>query len=173
MNIVYYILYIYTYWYSIKLINYSHTMSHTVDFFGLHLSMFFPPFFSKERMRVCCKSDKQLQKPWELRNFRWWSWWNVWVQIAWWHLWEIQNVWVRKVSRHRKKNIPIGSMYGIFTYIYHKNKPNAGKYTIHGSYGIWSLQHGFQPVGNVRKINRDNCAPARPLGAAKWYPEMI
>ena len=26
-------------------------------------------------------------------------------------------------------------MYGIFTYIYHKNQPNVGKYTIHGSYG--------------------------------------
>ena len=24
--------------------------------------------------------------------------------------------------------IPIGSMYGIFTYIYHKNHPNIGKY---------------------------------------------
>ena len=30
---------------------------------------------------------------------------------------------------------PIGSMLGIFTYIYHKNQPNEGKYTIHGSYG--------------------------------------
>ena len=30
---------------------------------------------------------------------------------------------------------PIGSMYGIFTYIYHKNQPNVGKYAIHGSYG--------------------------------------
>ena len=30
---------------------------------------------------------------------------------------------------------PIGSMYGICTYIYHKNQPNVGKYTIHGSYG--------------------------------------
>ena len=29
------------------------------------------------------------------------------------------------------------SMYGIFTYIYHKNQPNVGKYTIHGSYGQW------------------------------------
>ena len=28
-------------------------------------------------------------------------------------------------------------MYGIFTYICHKNEPNAGKYTIHGSYGYW------------------------------------
>ncbi len=26
-------------------------------------------------------------------------------------------------------------MYGIFTDIYHKNQPNVGKYTIHGSYG--------------------------------------
>jgi len=27
-------------------------------------------------------------------------------------------------------------MYGVFTYIYHKNQPNVGVYTIHGSYGI-------------------------------------
>ncbi len=30
---------------------------------------------------------------------------------------------------------PIGSMHGIFTYIYHRNQPNVGKYTIHGFYG--------------------------------------
>ena len=32
-------------------------------------------------------------------------------------------------------------MYGIFTYIYPKFKPNVGKYTIHGSYGSgnWNL----------------------------------
>ena len=30
---------------------------------------------------------------------------------------------------------PIGSMYGIFTYIYHTNQPNVGKYTIHGWHG--------------------------------------
>ena len=30
--------------------------------------------------------------------------------------------------------LPIGSMYGMFTYIYHNNQPNVGKYTIHGSY---------------------------------------
>ena len=28
-------------------------------------------------------------------------------------------------------------MYGIFTYIYHKNQPNVGKYTSHGSYGLY------------------------------------
>ena len=32
--------------------------------------------------------------------------------------------------------IPIASMYGIFTYIYHKIKPNVDKYSIHGWYGI-------------------------------------
>ena len=32
--------------------------------------------------------------------------------------------------------LPIGSMYGIFTYIYHKNQPHVGKYTIPGSYGL-------------------------------------
>ena len=32
--------------------------------------------------------------------------------------------------------LPIPSMYGIFTYIYHKNQPNVGKYTIHGWYGL-------------------------------------
>ena len=30
---------------------------------------------------------------------------------------------------------PRGSMYAIFTYIYHKNQLNVGKYTIHGSSG--------------------------------------
>ena len=29
---------------------------------------------------------------------------------------------------------PIGSMYGIFTYISHQNQLNVGKYTIHGSH---------------------------------------
>ena len=37
--------------------------------------------------------------------------------------------------------LPIGSMYGIFTYIYHNNQPNVGKYTIHGSYGLYIVPH--------------------------------
>ena len=32
---------------------------------------------------------------------------------------------------------------GIFTYIYHRNHPNVGRYTIHGSYG---LEKAFQMV---------------------------
>ena len=39
----------------------------------------------------------------------------------------------------RTNLIPIGSMYGIFTYMFQKNQPNVGKYTIHGSYGICFL----------------------------------
>ena len=39
-----------------------------------------------------------------------------------------------------KSIIPIGSMYGIFTYIYHTNQPNVGKYTIHGWCGIVIIQ---------------------------------
>ena len=38
------------------------------------------------------------------------------------------------------------SMYGIFAYIYHKNQPNVGKYTIHGSYG-----EGFNLYTSVRR----------------------
>ena len=34
--------------------------------------------------------------------------------------------------------IPIGSMYGIFNYIWLIFMVNVGKYTIHGSYGIYS-----------------------------------
>ena len=37
---------------------------------------------------------------------------------------------------------PIGSMYGIYPYIYHKNQPNVGKYTIHGSSGFDFLKSG-------------------------------
>ena len=36
-----------------------------------------------------------------------------------------------------ESTIPIGSMYGIYTYIWLKFMVNVGKYTIHGSYGIY------------------------------------
>ena len=44
------------------------------------------------------------------------------------------------ISKVLKDSIPIGSMYGIFAYMFHKNHPNVGKYTIHGSYGILFLE---------------------------------
>ena len=37
--------------------------------------------------------------------------------------------------------IPIGSMPGIFIYMYHKYQPNVGKYPIYGSYGQWHLKN--------------------------------
>ena len=39
----------------------------------------------------------------------------------------------------KRSSYPIGSMYGIFPYIYHKNQPNVGKYTIHGWYGYENM----------------------------------
>ena len=54
------------------------------------------------------------------------------------HLVEITNIifhhflWVQNMLSFF---YPIGSMYGIFTYIHHRNQLNVGKYTIHGSYG--------------------------------------
>ena len=47
-------------------------------------------------------------------------------------------------------------MYGIFTYIYHKNQANVGKYTIHGSYGsdwiplVPSASWGFCYVNSLQ-----------------------
>ena len=59
------------------------------------------------------------------------------------NLWKSKNCWCQ---RGRGLNIwsfiPLGSMYGIITYIYHhlniyhKNQLNVGEYTIHWSYGI-------------------------------------
>ena len=37
-----------------------------------------------------------------------------------------QGPWVRTIYLPT----PTGSMYGIYTYIYHKNQPNVGKYTL-------------------------------------------
>ena len=42
--------------------------------------------------------------------------------------------------------VPIGSMYGIFTYIHHKNQPNVGKYTIHGLYGVYIIPKVMPPL---------------------------
>ena len=36
----------------------------------------------------------------------------------------------------------ICSMYGIFTYIYPKNHPNVGKYSIHGASGYGNIYSG-------------------------------
>ena len=44
-------------------------------------------------------------------------------------------------------------MYAIFAHIYHKNQPNVGTYTIHGSYGLsWNLLTPFAFVWHVRNL---------------------
>ena len=46
-------------------------------------------------------------------------------------------------------------MYGKFAYIYHKNQPNVGKYTIHGSCGIGVLTSsiGVRAWNKLRNID--------------------
>ena len=56
--------------------------------------------------------------------------------------------WNKKITTTTKKtenrlSMTIGSMYGMLTYIYHKNQPNVSIYiyTIHGSYGLRKIPH--------------------------------
>ena len=53
----------------------------------------------------------------------------------------------------------IGSMYGILTYIYHKNQPNVGKYTIHGSYGLERCLFFFPLNGPQRLVSPSHSLP--------------
>ena len=55
------------------------------------------------------------------------------------------------------QQIPIGSMYGIFTNIYPINDPNVGKYTIHGSYGIVLFQFAPAPIGSHSEPSGTTC----------------
>ena len=51
---------------------------------------------------------------------------------------------------------PIGSMYGIYTYIWLIFMVNVAKYTIHGYHGV-SIQHmtvGLNPFNNLAQILR-------------------
>ena len=71
--------------------------------------------------------------------------------------------WVFKfgISFFKRGSFPIGSMYGIFTYISHENQPNVGKYTIHGSYGFSNSMVVFGVVhhsGPPKKMTRDSPA---------------
>ena len=46
---------------------------------------------------------------------------------------------------------PRRSMYGIFTYIYHRFKPNVGRYTIHGAYGFCTHSSADPGLYQLRK----------------------
>ena len=63
------------------------------------------------------------------------------------------------VSLLEKFLIPIGSMYGICTYIYHKNQPNVGKYIIHRWCGIWKRNN--KNMGKWEKIEEMMTPPQK------------
>ena len=52
--------------------------------------------------------------------------------------WIPENTLVNKDGNEIQRSIPIGSMYGIYAYIWLEFILNVGKYTIHGSSGIYN-----------------------------------
>ena len=68
-------------------------------------------------------------------------------------------------------------MYGIFTYIYHKNQPNVGKYAIHGSYGNRKSHRrntpGRAPIFQVSAMSDDpvSCVEKMELTSCEflWF----
>ena len=60
------------------------------------------------------------------------------------HYWK-NPAWATKRTSPYFPLYPKGSMYGIFTYIYHKNQRNVAIYTIHGSYGYWLFHRDPDP----------------------------
>ena len=83
-----------------------------------------------------------------------------------WKLWCISLQFRERITKKvtcgiNKSILPIGSMYGIFTYIWFKFMVNVGKYTIHGSYGLW--------LNFPSSIARANCW-AEPYFYDGWNP---
>ena len=68
---------------------------------------------------------------------------------------------------------PIGSMYGIFTYISHKNQPNVSEYTIHGSSEYISPKHLFQLSVSFRPktLKRNDVFAVRWAGLPRCFPK--
>ena len=60
---------------------------------------------------------------------------------------------------------PTPSMYGIFTYIYHKNQPNVEKYTTHGWYAIFKDTNRFT---NRFFRAKHRCLRTRLLSSKEW-----
>ena len=68
------------------------------------------------------------------------------MQAVWgWRIWESEET--KKNHRFARfffgSMFPIASMYGIFTYIYHKNQPNVGKYNKYSIHGWYGFRWGF------------------------------
>ena len=56
---------------------------------------------------------------------------------------------------------PIGSMFGIYTYIYHTFKPNVSRYSIHGSYGNNCTLRIFQFSSIILLSNHQSPSPQK------------
>ena len=76
---------------------------------------------------------------------------------------ETRVVKFQKVFRHfyTFMTFPFASKYGIFTYIYHENQSNVGKYTIHGWYGFYN-----HPV-DIMYMKHLSPAPLAPYDISK------
>ena len=80
---------------------------------------------------------------------------------------------VKKKTQHNKRRtlIPIGSMYGIFTYIWLIFMVNVGEYAIHGSYGIGLNKKNMnqRPRGVVAVLDRQTTTPPPPLSSKECW----
>ena len=65
-----------------------------------------------------------------------------------------------------KTPIPRCSMCGIFTYVYHKFRPNVGKYTIHWASGILN---GWEWVNHSWHLFLTNRNPSDPVNGLNPY----
>ena len=63
-------------------------------------------------------------------------------------------------------------MYGIFTYIYHKNQPNVGKYTIHGSYGLYYFPDESEANGPTTTVQQPD-STTTPTETTKNSPRIF
>ena len=66
---------------------------------------------------------------------------------------------------------PIGSMYGILTYIWLRFMVNVGKYTIHGSYGNYPDHHGGHIDMSPEWVGADRAL--RESFFAETFPEVF
>ena len=71
-----------------------------------------------------------LKAPWLVIRLGWWDVGFELCFLAYRHIQTIAGLYSYKRYIQRCFLIPIGSMYGIFTYMYHTNQPNVAKYTI-------------------------------------------
>ena len=69
------------------------------------------------------------------------------------------------------KLYPIGSMYGIFTYIWLISMVNVGKYTIHGSYGYVFFGHTLQGFWPLLAWKKQCCIAPQARGPNR--PEVL